>query len=136
MTRTRPSPRKRPFWFRPRGKYTKQNDLVRIAGVDKGIVETNSSNTDSQVEDVASDSDHNKEARNIESIFKKLKNNLSARAYLASIHAARSYKIQPCLIRSQKLWYKESTNISKKLTSRADRRKFRQGLKCNIDFSN
>ena len=35
-----------------------------------------------------------------------------------------------------KTWCKETVNISEKLTSQEDRRKFRQGLKCNIDFLN
>ena len=68
-------------------------------------------------------------------VFKKLKNNISARSNLSAIHSARSHKYGHVQF-GPKSWYKESSNISEKLTSQEDRRKFRQGLKCNVDFLN
>ena len=68
-------------------------------------------------------------------MFNKLKKNPSDRANLASVHAARSHKYGHVLL-GPKNWYKESVNVLKKLTSQADRRKFRQGLKCDVDFLN
>ena len=68
-------------------------------------------------------------------LLKKLTNIIAARSNLSSIHAARAHKyghVQFC----PKSWYKESSNISTKLTSQEDRIKFRQGLKCNVDFLN
>ena len=67
--------------------------------------------------------------------LKKLKNNISARSNLSSIHAARAFKYGHVQFGPKK-WYKESAHISEKLTSQEDRRKFRQGLKCNVDFLN
>ena len=54
---------------------------------------------------------------------------------MASIHAARAHKYGHIQC-GPKSWYKESNNISKKLISQEDRRKFRQGPKCDIDFVN
>ena len=72
---------------------------------------------------------------NDEALFKKLKSNIAARSKLSSIHAARAYKYGHVQF-GPKSWYKESVNISEKLTSQEDRRKFRQGLKCNVEFLN
>ena len=82
-----------------------------------------------------SDSNRKKEILSNEKIFKKLLNNPTARTNLASIHAARSHKYGHVQFGPKK-WYKEATNVSKKLSRQEDRRKFRQGLKSNIDFLN
>ena len=106
--------------------------LVQNAGVDKGSVEINVSESDSSS---SSDSDHKKKFVDNEKIFKKLKNDPTARTNLASIHAARSHKYGYIQF-GPKNWYKESLNVSQKFASQVDRRKFRQGLKCNVDFLN
>ena len=54
---------------------------------------------------------------------------------MSSIHAARAHKYGQVQF-GPKSWYKESNNISTKLTNQEDRRKFRMGLKCNVDFLN
>ena len=68
---------------------------MQNAGVDRGSVEVDVSETDSS----SSDSDENidrkhrkKRVRNEEALFKKLKNNIAARSNLYSIHSARSHK--------------------------------------------
>ena len=109
---------------------------MKNAGVDRGSVELISSgSSSSSSEDNLSSKHRKKDIRSNEALFKKLKNNPSARASLASIHAARSYKYGQVHF-GPKSWYKESSNVSEKLTSQEDRRKFRQGLKCDIDFLN
>ena len=70
-----------------------------------------------------------------EKIFKKLLNNPTARTNLASIHEARAHKYGHIQF-GPKTWYKEAVNISRKLTSQEDRRKFRQGLRGESDFLN
>ena len=109
---------------------------MKNAGVDRGSVElvpTESSGSSS--EDNLISKLRKREIRSNEAFFKKLKNNPSARSSLASIHSARSYKYGHVHF-GPKSWYKESSNVSEKLTSQEDRRKFRQGLKCDIDFLN
>ena len=109
---------------------------MKNAGVDRGSVELISSeSSSSSSEDNLSSKHRKKDIRSNEALFKKLKNNPSARASLASIHAARSYKYGQVHF-GPKSWYKESSSVSEKLTSQEDRRKFRQGLKCDIDFLN
>ena len=54
---------------------------------------------------------------------------------MSTIHSARSHKYGHVQF-GPKSWYKESNNISEKLSSQEDRRKFRQGLKCNVEFLN
>ena len=112
--------------------------LVQNAGVDRGSVEIdleNSETDSSSSEDSLIKSKRSKEIINNEAIFKKLKNNVAARASLSSIHAARAYKYGYVQF-GPKSWYKESANVSEKLTEQEDRRKFRQGLKCDVDFLN
>ena len=112
--------------------------LVQNAGVDRGSVEIDldDSETDSSSsDDSVIKSKRSREIISNEAVFKKLKNNTAARASLSSIHAARAYKYGHVQF-GPKSWYKESTNISEKLTNQEDRRKFRQGLKCNVDFLN
>ena len=64
-----------------------------------------------------------------------MKNSISARSSLSAIHAARSHKYGHVQF-GPKTWYKDSENISEKLTTQDDRKKFRQGLKSNVDFLN
>ena len=108
---------------------------MKNAAKDKGSVEINVSDSDSNSETSNFGSRRKKILLNNEQIFTKLQNNPAARANLASIHAARSHKYGHVQF-GPKSWYREVVNISKKLTSQQDRRKFRQGLKCNIDFLN
>ena len=72
---------------------------------------------------------------NDEALFKKLKSNIAARSKLSSIHAARAYKYGHVQF-GPKSWYKESVIVFYKWTSQEDRRKFRQGLTCNVEFLN
>ena len=110
--------------------------LVRNAGVDRGRVEVDSSESDSQShDDGRTTPSRKKEFISDETLFKKLKNNPSARSKLSSIHSARAHKYGHVQF-GPKSWYKEVVNISEKLTSQEDRRKFRQGLKCNVEFLN
>ena len=109
--------------------------LVKNAGVDKGNEVNLSSDSDSSSESSSSDSNRKKEILSNEKIFKKLLNNPAERTNLASIHAARSHKYGHTQFGPKK-WYRASENISRKLTAQEDRRKFRQGLKCNVDFLN
>ena len=109
--------------------------LVQNAGVDKGSGEIFPSDSDGSSDSSSSDSNRNKEILSNEKIFKKLLNNPAARSNLSSIHAARAHKYGLVQF-GPKNWYKESVNISKKLTAQEDRRKFRQGLKCDVDFLN
>ena len=67
--------------------------------------------------------------------LKKLQSNPAARANLASIHAARSHKYGHAQF-GPKIWYKEAEHVSKRPTTQEDRKKFRQGLKCDVDFLN
>ena len=110
--------------------------LVRNAGVDRGRVEIDSSESDSQShDDDRTTTSRSKKLVSDEALFKKLKNNPSARSKLSAIHSARSYKYGHVQF-GPKSWYKEAVNISEKLSSQEDRRKFRQGLKCNVEFLN
>ena len=82
------------------------------AGVDKGSVEGDISNSDNQIEDNSSDSIgidsiRRKRVVDSETMFKKLKKNPTARANLASIHSARSHKYGHVQF-GPKNWYKES----------------------------
>ena len=78
---------------------------------------------------------HKKDILSDEILFKKLKDNTAVRSNLSSIHAARAYKYGYAQF-GPKSWYKESSNISTRLTDQGDRRKFRQGLRFNVDFLN
>ena len=112
--------------------------MVQNAGVDRGSVEIDLEDSDSDSsssEDSLTKSKRSKEVVSNEAVFKKLKNNPAARASLSSIHAARTFKYGHVQF-GPKSWYRESANVSEKLTSQEDRRKFRQGLKCNVDFLN
>ena len=70
-----------------------------------------------------------------EQIYEKLQTDPLARSCLENLHAARAHKYGHAHL-GPKSWYKESTSLSTKLKSQADRRKFRAGLKGLIDFLN
>ena len=110
--------------------------LVQNAGVDRGSVgvglthSESTSSSDSTSYDECVDVKHKQKNCSDEALFKKLKNNITARSDLSSIHAARSHKYGHVQFGPKK-WYKESVHFSEKFTSQKDRKKFRQGLKCN-----
>ena len=111
-------------------------NIVQNAGVDRGSVGIDTSENEYlSNESEYKDPTRKKQIVTDEALFKKLKNNISARSKLSEIHSARSHKYGHVQF-GPKSWYKESTNISEKLTSQEDRRKFRQGLKCNVEFLN
>ena len=111
-------------------------NLVQNAGVDRGNVEIVCSDNESlNNESKSNDTKRNKQIMTNEALFKKLRNNPSARSNLSVIHSARSHKYGHVQF-GPKSWYKECENVSEKLTSQEDRRKFRQGLKCNVEFLN
>ena len=60
--------------------------------MDKGSVEGDVGNSDSQAEVNSSDSNRKKKVVDSEKMFRKLKKNPAARVNLASVHSARSYK--------------------------------------------
>ena len=68
-------------------------------------------------------------------VFQKLLNDPSARSKLESLHTARSFKFGSAHF-GPKNWYKETQALSKKLKSQTDRRKFRHGLKGDVEFIN
>ena len=70
-----------------------------------------------------------------EQVYEKLQTDPLARSRLENLHAARAHKYGHAHF-GPKSWYKESTSLSKRLKSQADRRKFRAGLKGLIDFLN
>ena len=67
--------------------------------------------------------------------FQKLLKDRSARSRLDLLHTARGYKYGFTQF-GPKNWYKDSQFLAKRLKTQADRRKFRQGLKANIEFIN
>ena len=75
------------------------------------------------------------DVEHFEQVYKKLLKDPMARSQLENLHAARAHKYGFSQFGS-KFWYKESKNISRKLKTQADRRKFRIGLKGLIDFIN
>ena len=75
------------------------------------------------------------DAEKCEIMFNKLRKDPVARARLENIHSARAHRYGAAHLGS-KFWYRESQAISKKLKSQADRRKFRQGLRADLDFIN
>lgn len=77
----------------------------------------------------------NSEAENDEMWFFKLRSDPTARSRLENVHAARSHKYGSAHF-GPKNWYKEAVAVAKKLKSQADRRKFRHGLKGDLEFLN
>ena len=74
-------------------------------------------------------------SENEEMWFNKLRKDPAARTKLENIHSARAFKYGAAHL-GPKTWYKEIAGISKKLKSQADRRKFRHGLKGDLEFLN
>ena len=74
-------------------------------------------------------------SENEEMYFNKLRKDPAARTKLENIHLARAFKYGAAHL-GPKTWYKEVAGISKKLKSQADRRKFRHGLKGDLEFLN
>ena len=66
-------------------------------------------------------------------VYAKLRKNPNLRKSLASLNTARAY-LYGSRAFGLKSWYKESFDVFKGLRSNAERRKFRFGLKGNIDF--
>ena len=75
------------------------------------------------------------EAENFDIIFQRLKVDRHARCRLENIHAARAFRYGHTQL-GKKSWYRESVSVSKKLKTQVDRRKFRIGLKGDVDFLN
>ena len=67
--------------------------------------------------------------------FQNLLKDESARSRLDLLHTARGYKYGFTQF-GPKNWYKDSQFLAKRLKTQADRRKFRQGLKADIEFIN
>ena len=67
--------------------------------------------------------------------YDRLRQNPLDRSRLENLHTARAHKYGMAHL-GPKNWYKESPNLLKKLKSLSERRKFRAGLKGNIDFLN
>ena len=70
-----------------------------------------------------------------EKFFKKLLGNPLARCRLEHIHSARAFKYGHAQF-GAKSWYKEGPGLASKLKNIKNRRKFRQGLRSNVDFVN
>ena len=70
-----------------------------------------------------------------EKLFEKLRKDPKGRARLENLHAARAFKYGSAHL-GQKFWYKDSKNVAAKLKTQSDRRKFRIGLKGDVDFLN
>ena len=77
------------------------------------------------------DSDANKS----EFMFNKLRKDPVSRSRLENIHAARAHRYGAAHF-GPKFWYKENPAIAKKFKCQADRRKFRQALRADLDFIN
>ena len=75
------------------------------------------------------------DAENFENIFQRVQFDNNARSRIENIHAARAFKYGHTHL-GEKSWYRESPNLAKKLKKQADRRKFRIGLKSDVDFIN
>ena len=77
----------------------------------------------------------NDEAEISEKWFNKLRKDPLARSRLENIHSARAFKHGFSHLGSR-FWYREKDNLAKKLKTQSDRRKFRMGLKADVDFIN
>ena len=66
-------------------------------------------------------------------VYSKLQKNPHLRKSLSSLNTAKSF-VYGSRAFGQQSWYKESFNVCRSLHSNADRRKFRFGLKSNINF--
>ena len=70
-----------------------------------------------------------------EKMYQKLLKNPFSRCKLEHIHTARAFKYGHAQF-GPTYWYKEGPNLAKKLKNQSDRRKFRQGLRSDVDFVN
>ena len=77
----------------------------------------------------------NLDANKCEFMFNKLREDPVARSRLENIHSARAHRYGASHF-GPKFWYKESSAITTKFKSQADRRKFRQALRADLDFIN
>ena len=68
-----------------------------------------------------------------EFLFNKLKQSPHLRKSLSAVNKARAFKYGSRAF-GHKQWYKEDFNLKEGLRSNEDRRKFRFGLKSNVDF--
>ena len=66
-------------------------------------------------------------------VYSKLQKNPHLRKSLSSLNTAKSF-VYGSRAFGQQSWYKETFNVCRSLHSNAERRKFRFGLKSNIDF--
>ena len=83
----------------------------------------------------SADPTQDSDAEICEKWFKKLRKDPLARSRLENVHSARGFKYGFAHFGS-KHWFKEKDNLAKKLKIQADRRKFRIGLKADVDFIN
>ena len=83
----------------------------------------------------SADPTQDSDAEICEKWFKKLRKDPLARSRLENVHSARGFKYGFAHFGS-KHWFKEKDNLAKKLKTQADRRKFRIGLKADVDFIN
>ena len=70
-----------------------------------------------------------------EKMYQKLLKNPFSRCKLEHIHSARAVKYRHAQF-APSYWYKEGPNLATKLKNQSDRRKFRQGLRSDVDFVN
>ena len=77
------------------------------------------------------DSDANKS----EFMFNKLRKDPVSRSRLENIHAARAHRYCAAHF-GPKVWYKENPAIAKKFKCQADRRRFRQAPRADLDIIN
>ena len=75
------------------------------------------------------------DSQKCEMMFNKLRKDPVARSRLENIHSARAHRYGAAHL-GAKFWYKENQAIAKKFKTQADRRKFRQGLRADLDFIN
>ena len=83
----------------------------------------------------SADPGRDSDAEICEKWFNKLRKDPFARSRLENIHNARAFKYGSSHL-GPKRWYKEKSDLAKKLKTQSDRRKFRIGLKADVDFIN
>ena len=67
--------------------------------------------------------------------FANLKENRAARRSLAALNQARAHPYGPWAF-GPKAWYSEQPAVARRFKSQDDRRQFRMGLKCSLEFLN
>ena len=75
------------------------------------------------------------EADTFKIMFDKLRKNPLERSRLENVHIARGHRYGIAHL-GQKHWYQENLNLGNQLKTLSDRRKFRAGLKGDVDFIN